>query len=748
LVRGLSLALLLVTLSLEAVVRWGDLVRRDDFAATADALPVLDREGRGIGVLRPGGVDRRWVPLREVSPHLLAALLATEDRRFYAHGGVDLWGIARAVVYNLVPGHRWSGASTITQQTVKLRYGRPHGLWSKLVEALRARALEQVMGKDEILTQYVNRLPFGNGVVGVARASEVYFGKAPSALTVAEAALLAGIPQAPSATEPRRHLPRALQRRDFVLGRMRIHGALTAAECDAARRESVSLHDGGETRSDALRFVEAAADEALRTRRGTGSSLRTSLHRPLQAEAATLLRAAVDRYAARGAFNGAAVVLANESAEVLAYVGAARFGAAYPGGAMDLLRAPRQPGSLMKPVVYEMFFAAGANPASPLADVQDRLRGAHGVSFFARDYDGHERGPVSARRALASSLNLAALDAAAQVRAPAIVARLRALGLRVPREADAYGEAVVLGGVDVTALQMAAVYATLARGGTMLRPTLLPRDRAPTPAAVMDPVAVAMTRDILRDPVARRQGFGNDLRPIAPDIDFTLKTGTSSNWRDAWAAVSSSRFTVVVWMGDPASLPMAQVSGFEASAPVAVRILEAAERLVTGVAPHTNSPAMESVALCADTGLLPGAACTHTVVESVGAGHAPQGVCTGHDAMGRRVLPARYAGWFARHHPSGVVIAETAEGTEAVEVVEPREGAVWVLDGRRAVPEVELVARVAGRRTLARWEVDGVALAGATWQPTAGTHRVVAVVGDRRSAVRVVRVEVPTGSAR
>ncbi len=746
--RGLGLCLLLLLFAFEAAVRWGGLVHRDDFAATPDSLPVLDRDGLGIGVLRPGGVDRRWVALREVSPHLLGALIATEDRRFYAHSGVDPWGIARAVVHNLVPGRRWSGASTITQQTVKLRYGRPHGLWSKLVEAVRAVALERVMGKDEILTQYVNRLPFGNGVVGVARASEVYFGKSPNALTVAEAALLAGIPQAPSATEPRRHLARALARRDFVLGRMRVRGTLTPAECDAARRETVSLHDGGETQADALRFVEAAAQEALRTRRGTGTSLRTSLHRPLQREVATLVRVAVDRFASRGAFNGAAVVLANDNAEVLAYVAAARFGAAYPGGAMDLLRAERQPGSLMKPLVYEMFFARGATPATPLADVQDRLRGARGVSFFARDYDGRERGPVSARRALASSLNLAALDAAAQVGAPEIVERLRALGLRVPREADAYGEAVVLGGVDVTALQMATVYATLARGGTLLRPTLLPRTRPPTPTPVMNPAAVAMTLDVLRDPNARRQGFGDDLRALGPGVEFSLKTGTSSNWRDAWAGVSSSRFTVVVWLGDPASAPMAQVSGFEAAAPVAVRVLAAAERLVAGAVPALRRPEMESVALCADTGHLPGPGCVHTVVERVPAGRAPQTACTGHDAEGRRVLPARYAGWVARNHPTGVVIAESAASAEAVEVIEPREGAVWVIDGRRALPEVELVARVAGRRTIAQWEVDGVALAGATWQPTAGSHRVVAVVGTRRSAARTVLVEVPTGGAR
>lgn len=738
---AVALALCLLGASIEAALRWGHWVSRDDFAATADALPVLDRAGQPLGALRPGGVDRRWVPLREVSPHFLAAVIAAEDRRFYAHGGVSPRDIARALTRNLLPGARRSGASTITQQTVKLVYGRPHGAWSKLVEALRAVALERTMRKDEVLTQYVNRLPFGNGIVGVARAAEVYFGKSPAALTVAEAALLAGIPQAPSATEPQRHLARALRRRDFILGRMRDAGTLTAAECEAARREPATVRVDGSNRVDTLRFIEAAAQEALRTRRGTRTALHSTLHSALQSEAATLVRTAVDRFAARGAFNGAAVVLANDSAEVLAYVAAARFGEAYPGGAMDLLRAPRQPGSLMKPIVYEMLFARGATAATTLADVQDRLRGARGVSFFARDYDGRERGPVTARRALASSLNLAALDAAAQVGAADVVTRLRSLGLRADRAAEAYGEAVVLGGVDVTALQMAAVYATLARGGTLLHPTLLPRRTAPSAVRVMDAAAAAMTLDVLRDPAARRQGFGDDLVALAPGVTFALKTGTSSNWRDAWAAVSSSRFTVVLWLGDPASAPMAQVSGFEAAAPTAVRVLAAAERLAPEVPAVRWQPEMESVALCADSGHRAGPACSHVVVEQVPSGRAPQTPCTAHDAEGRVLLSPRYAGWMARHRPTGYALSDDSEREGAVEVSEPRDGAVWVVDARRPLPAVELVARVQGRRVLASWEVDGAPFAGNTCRPTAGTHRFVAVVGTRRSAVTTLRVE-------
>ncbi|HBQ11948.1 MAG TPA: hypothetical protein DEF51_12645, partial [Myxococcales bacterium] len=481
-------------------------VERARFERPRDAVTITDRHGTPLRHERSDGRDRRWVSLDQVSPHLVDAVLAVEDQRFHSHGGVDLRATARAGLSFALPGRRVSGASTITQQLIKLTHGRPDGLWDKPREILRAVMLERERDKDWILEQYLNRLPYGDQVVGVARASELYFGKPVSRLSVAEAALLAGIPQAPSALDPRRHLPAALRRRAVVLRRMRDTGRIDEATFLSASAEPAAIRARPVRPWRAPRFADAALEgwrDGSLSR--SGQTLRTSLDLPLQREAERILRDAVERLEERGVTNGAAVVVSNQSGEVLAHVGAARGGES-PGGWLDLARARRQPGSTLKPFVYELFFERGGTPASLLDDLSRPMVGGGGALFTARDYDGRERGPVRAREALSASLNLAALDAARQVGAERVVARLGELGVRELDGADRYGAAIVLGGADVTAFELAEAYVTLARGGTRV-PLSLGR-AAPEPRPVMDPAHAALTRDVLMDARARREAFG------------------------------------------------------------------------------------------------------------------------------------------------------------------------------------------------------------------------------------------------
>ncbi|MBK8696582.1 MAG: transglycosylase domain-containing protein [Deltaproteobacteria bacterium] len=310
---------------LELVVRHGDLVDVHRFVRPAAAVRVLDREGALLRVVRGDGVDQRWVPLAEVSPTLVSAVLAAEDRRFFAHHGVDVVAVLRAAVTNVIPWRRRSGASTLTQQLVKRVYGRPHGLWDKGIEMLRAMALERAVSKDEILEQYLNRLPYGDGIVGVARACEAYLGHGPQSLTPAEAALIAGIPQAPAHTEPRRHLARALRRRNEVLGRMVARGWITPEQGASARSERFAAPTLPPHPTLALAFTDRVA-RALRDGALTADAgaVTTSVQIGLQRDAESLLLDAVTRFTGSGAQNGAAVVLRHDSGEVYAYVGAAR----------------------------------------------------------------------------------------------------------------------------------------------------------------------------------------------------------------------------------------------------------------------------------------------------------------------------------------------------------------------------------------------------------------------------------------
>jgi penicillin-binding protein 1C len=740
---------------------WVDPAR---FVQPRDSLTVVDRNGAVLRHVRSGGVDRRWVALDQVSRSYIDAVVAAEDARFWRHDGVDVLATARALATALRPWGRRSGGSTITQQLVKRVYGRPYGLASKAMEVVRAAALERLFTKQQILEQYVNRVPFGDRIEGVERASEEYFGHPAATLTVAEAALLAGIPQAPTATEPRRHLARALARRNLVLARMVATGALDETERARIVAELPEVRAVPPRPNEAPRFVDAALREARAGRIGReapharqgaepdideGRELVTSLDLALQREAEGLLEAAVARFEARGVTNGAALVVDNATGEVLAYVGAARAGPSAAGGELDLLARARQPGSTLKPLLYELFFERGGTAATPLDDVGRPRIGARGAEFDPKDYDGRELGPVRARVALAASLNLAALDVAERVGEGAFLERLRALGFHRLAGADRYGAGAVLGGVDTTPLDLTGAYVTLARGGTRV-PLVFARGEARGGDRILSADATDLVRDILSDGAARRDGFGADLMDLAAGHPFALKTGTSSGWRDAWAVVFDDAATVVVWLGDPSGRPLGAVAGFEAAAPVAVRILAAATR----ARPQANEGAgrarsderLISVPVCADTGLLVGARCRHETIERFVRGTVPSTVCTAHDERGDVRLPARYADWIRRTHPAGIALAPLVEhGGERTPVVrEPRDGARWLVDARRGPVRVPLRAS-AGLGLLpddeVTWEVDGVPLREASWQPRGGEHSITAVWRGRRSRAAHVVVE-------
>lgn len=738
------------------------LIDEGRFTIPGDAYAVVDHTGATLRRQRGAGradeqVDRRWVALEHVDRDVVDAVIAVEDQRFREHGGVDLLASVRALGQDLVPGGRRSGASTITQQLVKLVYGRERG-WllgpaSKALEILRAVELEARMTKDEILEQYLNRLPYGNGVEGIERAAEAYFGRGADELSLGEAALLAGLPQAPSRLDPRRHLERAIRRRDHVLGRMLALGLRTPEEIRLARAERPAIRRESPRSYRAPRFADAVV---ARVRRGEivpeDGVVTTTLDLALQGEAEEILAATVARFDGRGASNGAAVVVAHATGEIRAYVGAAR--TAGEGGALDLLRARRQPGSTLKPFVYALWFERGNGPASIVDDLRAPMTGHAGALYSADNYDGTERGPVSARLALASSLNLAALDVARRLGQDRLVGGLAAFGLAADRDAAELGAAAVLGGADVTPLELAEAYVAIARGGERVPLLLTPLAGRPLePRRVISREAALLVRDVLSDRDARRSGFGADLAELAGRADVALKTGTSQGWRDAWAAALDDDFMVVVWLGDPSGDPMERVSGFEAAAPAAMRILGAArmrrDELVSADAVASgnaegSSPDLASTLgpgalvhahVCAHTGLRPGPRCTHVVDEAFARGRVPTRACDQHAEDGALLLDERYASWVEASAPLGIRLRGAQAGALEVapRVTHPAEGAVLVAPPG-AHPRIPLRAAVGAlARSDARFEVDGHPVEGAGWPLEPGSHTVVAIVGGRRS---------------
>jgi penicillin-binding protein 1C len=532
-----------------------------DLAASREGSTiVVDRDGR---LLRPFTLpDGRWrlpVTTHDVDPRYIAMLVAYEDGRFYQHAGVDFRALVRAGAQWLIRGHVVSGGSTLSMQVARLIEPRPERtLTAKLRQIARALEIERAVGKPGTLDRYLTLAPFGGNLEGVRAASLAYFGKEPLRLTVAEAALLVALPQSPEARRPDRSAAVAGAARNRVLDRVEARGIISAADAAAARRESVP-----ERRLAFPALAAHAAEEAVAADRQT-KVIKLSIDARLQAKLETLTRENVARLGAK--LSAAIVVIDNASGEIRARVGAADASDPSRDGAIDMSRAPRSPGSALKPFIYALAFEQGlAHPETQLFDRPMRY-GAYAPENFNLGYEGE----VTARKALQMSLNLPAVELLSDVGPATFLARLHSAGAEIalPRDTP-IGLAIGLGGLGISLTDLARLYAGLARGGEA--PPLVERLDGQQPVIgerrVTDPVAAYYVDDILR-------GAPPPANALKGRIAF--KTGTSYGFRDALAIGFDRRTTIAVWVGRPDNGPTPGLIGREAAAPI---LFDAFERL-------------------------------------------------------------------------------------------------------------------------------------------------------------------------
>ncbi|MCY1011052.1 transglycosylase domain-containing protein [Nannocystis pusilla] len=466
---------------------------------------VLDRRGRLLRELTSDlGLRGQPRELDDIGPRLLAATLVSEDKTFFDHDGLDPQAIARALLQSVRHGRLVSGASTITQQLVKMLdargQARARGLMDKLFEVARAQNLEELIGKDEILLAYLNRLPYGHGLTGPETAARNYFGVAPRDLSWAQAAFLAVLPRAPSYLDPYAHPERVLLRQQALLGALRDAGELTDLEHTRAVAEPIEL------RPLTRPFFAPHLVDALRLegRLSPGTATTTTLDLDLQRDIEGAVRVHLAAIADRGASDAAVLVVDNDTGDVLAYVGSADFHSDEISGQVDMVRARRQPGSTLKPFVYGLAFAAGHHGPELTADVPTTFQEAGGGSYTPENFDRGFEGPIPLREALAGSLNIPAVRLAAELGPAAVLRALRDLGLRsLDRDADHYGLALALGSGEVELRELAAAYVALARGGESIALRFTTTDPSATPARVFTPEVAALVTEALADPLAR-----------------------------------------------------------------------------------------------------------------------------------------------------------------------------------------------------------------------------------------------------
>ncbi len=572
-VGGVGLAAIQTIGEIEA-----SLPQMPDPSAVPTSTIVVDRDGR---LLRPFTiVDGRWrlpVTKADVDQKYLAMLVAYEDKRFAEHDGVDARALVRAAwQFVCAGGHIISGSSTLTMQVARLIDDTStRSIAGKLRQIAIARKLESQFSKDQILQLYLTLAPYGGNIEGIRAASLTYFGKEPSRLTTAEAALLVALPQSPEARRPDKNSELARISRDRVLDRLVMAGAIDPDSAIAAKSERIP-----ENRRPFPMLAPHLGQQAVAAH-PEKSVIRLTVDRDLQASLESL---AADRVAALGPKLSVAIVVADEmSGAILASVGSAGLFQDARGGHVDMTRAERSPGSTLKPLIYGLAFEAGL--AHPESLIEDRPTGFG--AYAPQNFDGFHRGTVTVREALTQSLNVPAIIALNAVGPARLMARLkRAAVTAVMPDTSAPGLAVGLGGLGVTLRDLVALYAAIARGGAAvaLRDGVDDLPPQETGAPVLSPSAAWYVSDILSGTPPPINGSPGRV---------AYKTGTSYGYRDAWAIGFDGSHVVGVWVGRPDGTPVAGLSGVVTAAPI---LFEAFDRVGPKRTPLKARPADTIVA--------------------------------------------------------------------------------------------------------------------------------------------------------
>ena len=730
------------------------------------ATVVFDRNGEPMRIILPADHKLRIpVTLEEVPPQLVDAVLASEDRWFWRHPGVNPIAIARATLSNLHAGHRVSGASTIPMQIARMVQPKSRTIFGKLREAVRAVQLTVHVSKREQLAIYFNMAPYGGNVEGIGAASYVYFGKPVSRLSIGEIAFLTTLPRQPNRYDPLRDHAAATRARDRVLRQLRDRGIFTADEVNEAMRQPLPR-----ARHKAPFVAPHFCDYAVQQSAGR-ARIFTTLDPRVQEIAEQQVRAHIAALRAYGVEQTAVVIINNDTREVVAMVGSTKFFEPQYQGQVNGAVARRSPGSTLKPFLYAKAFDDGTLiPDSILLDVPTDYSG-----YIPENYDGTYRGPVLARDALIQSLNATAVHVLSEEGVDNFVALLREGGLTtLDRDARKYGLPLILGAGDVRLIDLTNLFATLAECGMYKPVRIFSGDRRPTTGDRMfSAESTSFVTDILlelkRPDMPRAWGMTRDVPAVA------WKTGTSYGHRDAWSVGYSERYSIGVWAGNFDGHGQKGMSGSEFAAPLLFDLFRAIEGNAARPKkpPYLNTGTIE---VCALSHELPTQFCRERLRVAYIPGRTKLHACAMHrpifiDPKTKQRLagacvashphkqvvatvypPALVAYWRAQSQPFEELPPLAPECTAIADakprIVSPDASTPYRLrsDAPIQFQEIELTAQSSDAAKLF-WFEDGVLIASGDAsrkmfvKPRRGAHQLVVVDDSGRSDSVTYRVE-------
>ena len=641
------------------------------------------------------------VPLAAVPDLLQTALIVAEDQHFYQHHGVDWPARCAALLLDLREGAPIRGASSITEQVVRMIHPRPRTPWSRWVEGFEAARLDARLSKAQILGFYVNQVPYAERRRGVVQAARLYFNRGLDTLSPGEQIALAVLVRSPTGMDLRRNAPRARWAVEQLADRLLQRAAITASQREQIRSDPWTLSESAPP-VEASHFVSRALNAS---RAGPiRAQVRTTLDPHVQITAQRILDRALAGLARRHVHDGALLVIDHERNEILAWtVGSAVASTEASHDAAigyDTVLTPRQPGSTMKPLLYALALERGWTAAT-LIDDTELSEAVGGGQHTFHNYSHRHYGPLRLREALGNSLNIPAVETLRFVGADDFLERLHLLGISsLNRHPDFYGDGLALGNGEVSLYEMAQAYTVLARQGRYEPLTLLADNASPRPdIEVFSPAVATLIANIMADPGARLLEFGRGLQF---PVETAIKTGTSTDYRDAWAIAFDYRHTIAVWMGNLDGSAMDGITGAVGPAMVLRSMFSELNRK-QDTRPLTLSRDLVLAKICRRSGLLADDVCASTSEWFVPG-----------------TLPARAA-------------VSTAAASEPFRLLQPTAGLSVAHDPRIPSEFESLPMRIAPVPGLHRvdWYVDG-RLASSTTRPTypwplqPGTHSIVA----------------------
>ncbi len=656
---------------------------KDDYKSSEALL--LDRHGKVIHELRIDLNGRRleWVSVKDISPALINAVISSEDKRFFQHNGVDWFSVVSAVASNVTEGSK-RGASTITMQLVSLfedglkpRHGK-RTLGQKWKQMMGARQLEREWTKDEIMEAYLNLITFRGELQGISAASRGLYDKHPSGLDRNESLLLAALIRSPNAPSE------LVAKRACVLS-----SHLNYAD---ACEDLQSLAQKKLTGSYLVRQQIAIAPHvAYQLLKHDNMQISSTLDADLQRFSSEALNYQLNALKSQNVNDGAVLVVENRTGDILVYIGGTESSARY----VDGVRARRQAGSTLKPFLYAIAFEKKLfTPASVLNDSPVDIPTEYGI-YKPENYDNDFKGQVSARTALASSLNIPAVRTLTLVGEENFIQKLKHLGFNLNRTDGYYGPSLALGTADVSLYELVNAFRTLANGGSWSDLRLTSDNTVGRWKKIYSEEAVFLVSDILSDRDARSVTFSLE-NPLSTKFRSAVKTGTSKDMRDNWCVGYSQDYTVGVWVGNFTGEPMWDVSGVSGAAPVWLEIMNYL---------HKDLPMRPRK--------IPGGARKEKV------------------SFANRLEPDR-DDWFIKGtepagiHGENLVLLSNSQNTDSPRILYPPDGAVYAIDPDIPEEQQRIFFELRGSNSHVLWMLDGEALgkdiSTVSWKPKPGRH--------------------------